>query len=40
LLTNYEGSSEFVLSEARDWYGYTYETARCTRGLRVYDCTQ
>jgi hypothetical protein len=28
------------LSEACDWYGYTYETARCKRGLRVYDYTQ
>jgi hypothetical protein len=24
----------------RDWYGYTYETTRCKRGLRVFCCTQ
>jgi hypothetical protein len=35
LVTNYEGSGEFVLSEVRDWYSDTYETARCKRDLRV-----
>jgi hypothetical protein len=28
------------LSEVRDWYSDTYETARCKRGLRVQSDTQ
>jgi hypothetical protein len=31
LLTNKEGSSEFVLLDERDRYGYAYKAARCKR---------
>jgi hypothetical protein len=28
------------LLEEHDWCGYTYKTARCKMGLRVFYCTQ